>query len=156
MPKKKTVTPSPIVQSSQEIDLLLPILAKLGITVDRANRDTLAGFIKGLLHDDVLLWSEIWGGENEIHVQISSGFPFFEDRLAEMRVATERLSNLPACFEGDARWLRIAVSQPRPSGGRNVILIARIRSLDGNLTPELCEQKITVIVEFMRGDWPLK
>jgi hypothetical protein len=157
MGKKKQAAPPPVsAANSREMDLLLSVLAKLGVAVDRATHDTLAGFIKGVLDESVLLWAEIFGAGNQIGVQLSSGAPFFDERLAEMRATAERLSSLPECFTGDERWLRVAVSQPGPGGGRKMMLLAVIKPSSGDLTAELCEEKFTTILGLVRKEWPMK
>lgn len=155
MTKKPTATISATGSNGRVIDLLLPVLTKLGISARRVRPDILAGFIDGLL-EDTLLWSEIWGEGNQIGVQISSHMPFFEDRLEEICAKARRANSLPECGVDKDRWIKIAVTGPRPSGGRHVVLIAKIEPSAGDLTPEFCEQKITTIAEFMRKEWPLK
>ncbi|GEM_PF-3485397 len=156
--KKPAVQPSANVLDGRVIDLLLPVLAELGISVERPRPDTLAGFIKGLLGDDVFLWSEIWGGDNEMHLQLADLHGIYEDQEERIRAEVERLNNFPEWGAGDERWLRVALSVPRRSGGgRNVMLIAIIRPLGGGeLTPEFCEHIITVIVTFVKKEWPLR
>lgn len=154
--KKPTATISAIGADGRIIGLLLPVLTKLGISVPRVRPDMLVGFINGLLDENILLWSEIWGEGNQIGIQISSSRPFFEGQEAEIRAKVEQANSLPECGTGEDRWLKIGITSPRPSGGRNVALIARIMPTAGELTPEFCEQKITAIIEFMRKEWPMK
>lgn len=159
MAKKKSTLQDPAnVSDGRVIDLLLAVFAKLGLSVERPRHNTLAGFIKGVLSDNVLLWSEIWGGDNEIHVQLADIHGVDEDQEERIRAEVERLNSFPEWGTGDERWLRVALSAPRRSGGgRNVMLIARIRPLGGGeLTPEFCEHIFTVITEFVKKEWPLR
>ena len=150
MSRKKAVV-KPNALDGRTIDLILPILAKLGISfTDRPQADILAGLVNGLL-GEMSLWGEVWGGEDEIHVKIWSVETFEEEQKPEVSAKIEQINNLPECRDGEERWLRIVSTEPRRSGRKHVMLVARIKPA----TIEVFEEKSAIIVLIVGQRWPL-
>ena len=151
MARKKIfpVPPKPTA-GSKMIDLLLPLLAELGIEITRTNPEALAGVARGIMGERIV-FVEIIGGEETCGLLFQSGTTFQDDQT--ITALLKEANGHPECFDNDTRWMRIAASAPRSWGGRHYMVVGKIKTCLENDSGDIRE-KLKLLVTHFRHNWP--